>query len=275
MLDPCAQDYQPVNMGYLGFTLKRQPGGCYQLVCAADGSFTEAEAHRSSYLSRCSVYPCSLILPDCLNMSLFTLPCSTMTDRESRFERIPNGESFTVNALVKNPDGEYWYRGLSSSGQIGYFYSGRQVEWEEDSLRASALDLCLPVLEDQEKAVALAGRVCSGVLPGASLSCSVYAGTDTEAEPLLYAERFGTFYDLDLASSGLLDVSDLLALDEGCYTLVISVCCPNYACENGKTLQIREIETVAASMSFSIGSMEQIEEPAAMADTEPEVLPID
>lgn len=278
ILDPCAQDYQPINMGYMGFTLKRLPGGSYQLVCAADGSFAEREAHRSSYLSRCSVYPCARTVSDCRNMSLFTLPCSVMADRESRFERIPNGESFSVNALIKNPDGEYWYRGVSSSGQIGYFYSGRQVEWEEDCIGASTLDLCLPALEEQGKAAVLSGRVFSGLLPGSSVRCAVYAGIDTESEPLLCAERFGAFYDLDLAASGLLDASQLRALDEGCYTLVISVSCSNYACENGKTLQSRETETVVAELSFSTFASERIGQlpiEPDLRDVEPEVLSSD
>lgn len=279
ILDPCAQDYQPINMGSLGFTLKRLPGGSYQLVCAADDSCAEREAHRSSYLSRCTIYPCARTISDCRNMSLFTLPCSVMAERESRFERIPNGESFTVNALVKNPDGEYWYRGVSSSGLIGYFYSGRRVEWEEGRIGASTLDLCLPALEEQGKAAALGGRVCSGVLPGSSVSCAVYEGADTAGEPLLYAERFGAFYDLDLAASGLLEASQLRALGDGSYTLVIRVCCPYYACENGKTLQSRETETVAAVLSFSVSSSEQVEEPVfepdVERDVEPEILSLD
>ena len=74
------------------------------------------------YLSKCTSYPAHGKLV-CTGTDVWTrtLPCYASTDSSTVAIAVYNkGDTLTCTGLVKNTEGEYWYKTLSSTGATGY-----------------------------------------------------------------------------------------------------------------------------------------------------------
>lgn len=236
ILDPGAEDFEPRNMGELGYDLKRTEYGTYQVCCDRSEARVEFEAHASSYLSRCEFTYAERLLRAREDTAIQSLPCAEKLDASAAIVAgLERGDSFTVNALVKNSVGEYWYRGTDEEGTRGfvraeYFGVGRTLctDFAVDGIELPSL---LPLGEP----FALRGEIGAGH-PYDWLRVAVYTGEGAKGEALIEAELAGPGRFCDLEQ----EIGEMLlfeTLAEGDYTLVISAGYTTCCSTDGKTIQ--------------------------------------
>lgn len=254
MFDPCGYGDRLENMGAAGFRLNRLEGGCYQLVCDASGASAEREAHRSSYLSRCEFLDCRRTLLLRKGTELSTLPCGSAKDADAQpVCMMEAGERFSADALVKNPDGEYWYRGTTEDGETGYAFAGRFNAGREDFSDIRVEQLEAPVSLACGEAFAPRGEIRAEHAL-IDLSGAVYVGHGTDCEPLMSASLEGELRWYSLEGSEIAEALDFSSLTPGEYTYVISAICRSSCSTDGKTLRELEYKVRVISLCFTVGT---------------------
>ncbi len=92
------------------------------ITAASTAAKNAAGATIVDYLSKCTAYPAHGKLV-CTGTDVWTrtLPCYASTDSSTvAIAQYNSGDELTCTGLVKNTEGEYWYKTLSSSGATGY-----------------------------------------------------------------------------------------------------------------------------------------------------------
>ena len=253
IFDPCTESFEPENMAVRGFVPKRTEDGCYQLVVDTSGKSTRFEAHKSSYLSRCSITPTSRLAVTLKKTELRSLPCAGKLDADSRTLRLLKaGQPFTITALVRNQSGDYWYRGVSLHGVTGY------VPAESISPGAildggpTAEDIEAPSLLTEGESFSVAGKLIAGRHPFRSIVAEVYAGTEAVGEPVLSARIDAARSLCRLDKSPIPEALHFETLSPGEYCLVITVECPSCFSADGRIMVTEENCIVLLSLVFAV-----------------------
>ncbi len=232
VLDPCAADFRPRNMGELGYDLKRLDDGNYQILCDTLDEAAGFEAHRSSYLSRCTVYHTARLFRVSGEVAVCELPDAAFAYAPARtLER--SCFFFLATDLIRNPAGEYWLRGTNRSGEAVY-------------VRASALRGGLPLCE---------GPLLDGAEPPDTLKQGeplALNGTVSAEQPILRlraeirdagsgallrsAETEPASGSCALTESGLAEALHAETLAPGDYALILRADYRSYYSPDGKTL---------------------------------------
>ncbi|MBR0355298.1 MAG: InlB B-repeat-containing protein [Oscillospiraceae bacterium] len=256
IIDPCAPRYMLENMGGVGYDLKPLDNDTYQVVCDNTTTAASFEANVSSYLSRCTVYPCYRSLTAAKTTSIRSLPCAQKTDADSTLRtRIAAGESFTATALVQNPAGAYWYRGKTVDGVTGYAFAGYFGAGTSLFSDMQVTDLELPYQQDPGYPFYIQGKVIAGFNTMTSLSAAVYTGADTEANPRMIGTVTLGQKVYTLGKSSVADALQFQNLGTGAYTYEVTATCRNYYSTDGKTLKWTDPVVTLVSQGFTVGTV--------------------
>ena len=255
MLDPCAADYEPHNLGAAQLDLKKLTTGVYQLVVDRSGAALPLEAHKSSYLSACRVIRGCCDLQTARGAQLRSLPCRAADHGDSaQVALLPRGERFQSVALVKNTRGEYWYKGVTADGREGYLYAADCTEGLPLYTGLSLSNAVLPQRLDLGEAFTLGGALSAGGNQFSSIRVDVFAGDEPRGEPLLSATLPGRRSFCLLEGSALADALPFERLAEGDYCLYLSAVMPQYVCTDGSTLQREDADLLLLIRSFTVSA---------------------
>ncbi len=250
VLDPCAADFQPRNMGALGYDLKRLSDGNYQILCDTRDESADFEAHRSSYLSRCTATHTKRLYCVTKEAAVCELPDAAFAYAPAR-KLSPGGFFFVATDLIRNPAGEYWLRGTDRDGSTVYV---RAAEL------SAFLPLCdgllegleLPAVLTQGEPLSLSGTVSAGQ-PILRLRAEIRAAgsgrllRSAELEPMSGC--------CELAGSGLAEDLSVETLEAGNYVLVLRVGIRGDFSTDGKTLRSADCMFRFFSAEFSVAPM--------------------
>ena len=253
MLDPCAFDFEPQNLGEAELDLKKLDSGVYQLLCDYSAASLPLEAHKSSYLSRCRYYPTCRIVRARRGAMLTALPCDARTDADAApIDMLAVGETVTATALVENTRGEYWYKVCTEDGREGYVFAGGCIAGRPlyDDLTLDALDLPFQLCAGEPFTVR--GQLCTGRNVLSSLTASVYAEGETRGEPLQRADIEDELCWCALEESELAQALRFENLEQGEYRYELTAVCRQYYSADGKSLQCTEQTLRLLSLTFAV-----------------------
>lgn len=257
IIDSVAPYYAAENMGTVGYDLKLLEDGTYQLDCDQTAATVSFEAHTSSYLSRCSFYTSYRSLKTTRSVYLRNLPCTPSGDSTSTvLVTLPAGASFTADALVKNPYGEYWYKGKTAEGREGYAYAGYFGAGTSLFKDITVNDPELPYKLDSGCSFSIRGKLRAPINVFSAVSASVYAGADTASTRVTGGDVYPEMQYYSLEKSALADTLQFQKLKSGYYTFILTVKCRNYYSADGKTLKCTEKELPLITQGFTVGKVD-------------------
>ena len=253
MLDPCAADFTPQNLGKAELDLKKTAAGVYQLLCDYSAAALPLEAHKSSYLSRCSFTPISRIVRAHRGAMLSALPCDARLDADAApIGTLCVGESAMATALVENMRGEYWYKVSTDDGKEGYVFAGSCIAGRTSYDDLTLDDLDLPFLLTAGEPFTVRGNLRASRNVLSSLTATVTAEGETTGEPLLRAEIADELCWCSLEQSGIAQALRFDTLEQGEYRLELTAVCRQYYSADGKTLQYTDQTLRLLSLSFTV-----------------------
>ncbi len=253
ILDPCAPDFEPRNMGAMGYRAKRSEDGTYQLLCDLSSAEAAHEEHRGSSLCFCRFYDCGRLLTAKRAAVVRSLPCTTKENRDSKIlETVRAHSAFRATELVRTQTGEYWYRGVSEAGTAGYVMA---FCFDRGTLMTdpfTAEDLALPAKLGPGEDFALDGALCAGNLPFSSLRAEVWA--EGSEKPVLSVTAPGVCRYYPLAESALTYGLPFARLRAGTYRLALSAEVESFYSTDGKTLMSSTETLTLAEQPFTVTS---------------------
>lgn len=257
IIDSVAPYYEAENLGYIGYDLKLLDDGRYQVDCDCSSARVNYEAHSSSYLSRCEYYQSVRSLKATKSAVIRSLPCSSATDAASvQVASLASGGKFSSEALVRNPGGDYWYKGSTASGVKGYVYAGNLDEGSELLSDISFTEVEAPFEQAVGYPFYVSGKILSGKNYFQTLKASVYAGVNTENYPLMSGTVYANLHYYSLDKSSVADALQFQKLGTGYYTYQVTVTCRSYYSTDGKTLQYSEPVITLLSQGFTVGKVD-------------------
>lgn len=253
ILDPCTESFEPENMGARGFVPRRVEDGNYQLLVDTSGKSTRFEAHKSSYLSSCSITPISRLAVTLEKTELRSLPCAGKLDADSRaLCLLKAGQPFTITALVRNQSGDYWYRGVTLHGITGYVPAESVSPGTILDDGPAVEDIEVPDLLTEGESFTVAGKLIAGRHPFRSIVAEVYAGTEAVGEPVLSARIDASRSLCRLDKNPFPEALHFETLTPGAYCLVITVDCPSCFSADGRIMVTEENCIVLLSLVFAV-----------------------
>lgn len=253
MLDTCAADFEPHNLGAAELDIKKLSHGVYQLVVDRTEEALPFEAHRSSYLSFCSVFPGCRSVQIGEGALLQSLPCGAAVDADSAAtEVLARGERFRTCALVQNTRGEYWYRGVTADGREGYVNAADCTVGRPLFTGLALSDEILPLCLERGESWAVGGKLSAGGNAFSSIRIEIFAGAEPQGEPILSAELPGERCFCLLEESALAEALPFAALREGTYCLQLSCTLALARSTDGLSLQREEHRLPLLEHCFTI-----------------------
>ena len=253
MVESCAADYEPHNLGAADLDLKKLDHGVYQLVVDRSGGALPLEAHKSSYLSSCEFIPGCRSVRTTRGALLQSLPCRSSVDADSSLTAIlARGAGFRTNALVRNTRGEYWYRGVTEDGLEGYVFAASCTEGRPLYTGLSLSEVTLPLFPTLGEPFTLCGKLSAGGNPFRSLTLAVCEGAVPQSEPLLSVTLPGERSFCLLEESELTQALPFEQLGEGSYCLCLSAVVSTCSSTDGLTLQQEEQDLLLLLHSFTV-----------------------
>ena len=261
MLDPCAADFEPQNLGEADLDLKKLGHGVYQLVVDRSEAELPREMHRSSYLSACSLTPCARKLRTTRSTLLRALPCGARVDADSRrIDTLELDEIFLTDAIVKNTRGEYWYRGRTEDGRTGYVFAAACSEGRPQYTVLKLGDTPLPLCLTEGEPFVLSGTLSAGGNELRSVTVEVFAGDEPQGEPLLRGTLTGRRLACLLEDGALKEALPFETLSEGDYCL--RICASVAACSStdGENLLWEEQSLELLTLGFAVEAGPEVDE---------------
>lgn len=258
IFDPCTESFDPENMGERGFMPKRTELGLYQLLVDTSAEAVRTEAHESSYLSGCRFYRSSRLAVTLQGAELRSLPCREKVEEESEvLAELKPGWPVYITALVKNRAGEFWYRAMTLSGEIGYVEAASLSAGVAINGGVGAEEIKAPSLLTEGDSFALSGRLYAGRHSFSTVCVAVYAGSDLESEPLMSATMARELGFCKLELTALSKALAFETLAPGDYSFVITVTCPSYFSVDGEKLMNDEAVLRPVILQFTVAAPEE------------------
>ena len=191
------------------------------------------------YKDQCERYPsyCTLNVTGA-NTEVRGAPCSAGTDPASTLiETLQPGKQVTAVGIYKNHYGNYWYEVLTSSGGLGYIYSGN-VSYVDDIISDIKLTgATAPNGHVQGAVFYVNGTVSSKYNELTSIGCYVHKGFSLSGEKVTgtTVSYSGTSYVLK--GSAVDDATWMSVPTAGNYTYAIYASYKNYYATSPTTLQ--------------------------------------
>ena len=262
MLDPVAASFEPQNLGEAELDLKKQSNGVYQLVVDRSQAVLPLEAHKSSYLSACRVLPDTRSVQTTRPALLKSLPCGSSADADSSLVAVlAEGERFQTSALVQNRRGEYWYRGVTESGLVGYVFAASCTQGSPLYPGLSLSEVRMPRQLSCGEAFAIGGRLVAGGAAFQSITLEIYADGEPFDAPLLRATLPGERGFCLLEDSALAEALPFETLAEGSYCLILTAAVSQLCSTDGISLQQEEQDLLLRIQRFTVEA-----EPSAVDD---------
>lgn len=253
MLDPCAADFEPQNLGKAELDLKKLGHGVYQLVVDRSAAVLPREMHRSSYLSACSLTPVARKLRTAQGTILRALPCGIRVDADSRrIDTLAPDVRFLTDAIVKNTRGEYWYRGTTEDGRRGYVFAAACTEGRPQYTLLKLGNTELPLRLTSGESFVLSGTLSAGGNELRAVTVEVFAGEEPQGEPLMRGTLTGRRFGCLLEEAALQEALPFESLAEGDYCLRISAVVASCSSTDGESLLWDEQGLELLTLGFTV-----------------------
>ncbi len=165
-------------------------------------------------------------------------PCSEGTDSASTLiELLQPGEKVTAVGIYKNLYGNYWYEVVSSTGELGYIYSGNVTYIEDHITDITLTGATLPNGHVKGATFYVDGVISAKHNKLTAVSCYIYNGFTEKGDAVTGASDTPTTGSYDLKYSAVDDATWMGALEAGNYTYTISASYINYYATDPTTLQ--------------------------------------
>lgn len=256
MLDTCAADFEPHNLGAAELDIKKLSHGVYQLVVDRSGESLPLEAHRSSYLCSCSRIPGCRSVQTTEEVPLQSLPCDSAVDADSAaIEVLARGARIRTDALLRNSRGEYWYRGVTADGREGYVSAASCTVGRPLFSGLSLSDEILPICLARGDSWLLGGKLSAGGNVFSSITVEIFAGAEAQGEPLLSVTLPGERAFCLLEESAFAEALPFAYLGEGTYCLRLSCTVEASHSTDGLSLQQTELSLPLLEHCFTVADL--------------------
>ena len=211
----------------------------------------------TAYLSKCTEYPSYLTVQTTKTTTVKTLPCSAGTDSNSKdVVTLSSGATFNVTALYKNTANNYWYKGTTSDGKVGYMYSGdtsvKTYRYDDVTISGVSAPSELTV----GSRFSIKGTITSTINIISCVNGYIYPNGVTSGSNYKFGETVtvnGRSYSL---LNGAIDLAlKFNELSAGAYNYVITANVKNYYSTNGSTLNNTSKDVLLVSKPFTVGGV--------------------
>ena len=178
-----------------------------------------------TYLPQCTYYPSyGTITVGSGSSVVKSLPCSNATNTSSEDIETATGKTYTETGIYKNTADNYWYRVETSSGKVGYVYSGNVDYCVLKNDAAVSSDRTIPVNIKQGNAFPTKGTVSTTYSRLESVYACIKSGNAVIYEKTEAANQ----NSLSLYNSGINAAMKFKELSVGDYTYVVTGTVTNY-----------------------------------------------
>lgn len=183
----------------------------------ADWTLFEGVIHFAGkdYIDSCKEYPTDLFVRARFAMDLRSQPCLIGADGCKAQRSVTAGERLRVTAVLKNPDGEWYYR-VEDGEQIGYLVADTAMLYRTNAEDISMEPFTMDLPAEDGDDLQISGSIeAKNTLIGAV----EIAVTDQQGQVVSQSRRITDSFAVDLRT--LNDDLDLSELEDGAYTVTV------------------------------------------------------
>ncbi len=206
------------------------------------------------YLSKCTSYPAYGKLV-CTGTDVWTrtLPCYASTDSSTvAIAQYNSGDELTCTGLVKNTEGEYWYKTLSSSGATGYVRAAYMDYTEELLTDIKLTGHTKPNGHIQGTGFVVDGTISTSYNQLTAVSAYIHDGFGTSGATETGYRATVSNNTYTLAGSAVDENTWMSVMDKGPYTMAITAEYKNCYVENDTTLKTNTGKILLAEDYFMV-----------------------
>lgn len=166
--------------------------------------------------------------------SAMSLPCSKSTDPNSKsLESVAKGDTYTANALVRNSEGNYWYRVTTSKKKVAYVPASKMTFSKVLTSDIKISDVKAPKKLKVGKSYSIDGTIDASYSNVTKIAAYVYRGEKTSGDAVTGGAA--TVNKLPCSLSAVDSKVLFNKLSKGTYTFAVFAYYDDYYAKDEKT----------------------------------------